>query len=436
MKSIWEDKAFRHQWVSLRGILQRGGLLAERSSLEQFGELPEETCRRCDEASATWRAAEEDLRRFLEGCVEQGHLQAVPDEAESSDAVAALCGVDLGLADELIERLDARDRSRDAFALAKEALLAVVLSRQSPEHLAWALAHEAGVIPGEVGEAAHLDVPARCLLLALAHVAPTRRHLLSWVLQAVTWPQSSHRCVVARQVGGMEQFTRLRLVENVLVPAGSDKGRPLPVRALCTLTILAISPVDQLTFRQHASKLRVHELLEESGQEALGELARELWLRWGAFTHKSRGEDFPEWLPAAFERVKFAVQALGPVAPPSEETDETPADRRHEPRVHGLNLVNVGSFNAVGLLTDLETGRTLDLSHDGMRLEIHHPISVHSEVGLSLALGEALVTISAEVRSLEVLDEGLYALGLQFLYLGEGGKDAIDAYLERRAAGA
>lgn len=42
-------------------------------------------------------------------------------------------------------------------------------------------------------------------------------------------------------------------------------------------------------------------------------------------------------------------------------------ERRHEPRVKALNLVRAAEYNHAGLSEDA-IGRTLDLSHDGMRL--------------------------------------------------------------------
>jgi hypothetical protein len=47
---------------------------------------------------------------------------------------------------------------------------------------------------------------------------------------------------------------------------------------------------------------------------------------------------------------------------------------RAYPRIRKLNLVQVSRFDEEGFRADLATGRTLDLSRGGMRLELHHAL--------------------------------------------------------------
>ncbi|MGE0711008.1 MAG: PilT/PilU family type 4a pilus ATPase [Planctomycetota bacterium] len=107
-------------------------------------------------------------------------------------------------------------------------------------------------------------------------------------------------------------------------------------------------------------------------------------------------------------------------------------DRRHEPRVRSLNLVSVGEFNEVGVRTHLDTGRTLDLSHDGVRVELDHPLLIGARVEVTLALEERLLEAHAEVRSVERRGKRTFAVGLKFLDLDEAGERQVDAFLRLR----
>jgi len=62
-------------------------------------------------------------------------------------------------------------------------------------------------------------------------------------------------------------------------------------------------------------------------------------------------------------------------------------DRRNHPRIEKCQLVQVSRFDEEGFRADLATGRTLNISRGGLRLELVHPLPLRSEVSLSLALG-------------------------------------------------
>jgi twitching motility protein PilT len=109
------------------------------------------------------------------------------------------------------------------------------------------------------------------------------------------------------------------------------------------------------------------------------------------------------------------------------------AERRHEPRLHTLNLVNVTEYDEVGFKADLTSGRTLDLSHDGIRLELNHPLLLGATVDLALALGPRVLEVRATVRDLQTLGRNLVAVGLKFEGLSAEAKAAIDEHLEQRS---
>lgn len=104
-------------------------------------------------------------------------------------------------------------------------------------------------------------------------------------------------------------------------------------------------------------------------------------------------------------------------------------DRRHDPRIEKLQLVQVSRFDEEGFRADLATGRTLNISRGGLRLELLHPLPLRSEVSLSLALGNELVEVHGRVTYLESLDDERSAMGVQFLDLSAEDRRKIDAYL-------
>lgn len=89
-------------------------------------------------------------------------------------------------------------------------------------------------------------------------------------------------------------------------------------------------------------------------------------------------------------------------------------DRRVDARFDKKNLVQVTRFDAEGFRADLATGRTLNISRSGLRLELHHPLPLRSRVSLDLHLGSDLVQVLGTVVYLEALDEDLCAMGIEF----------------------
>lgn len=88
-------------------------------------------------------------------------------------------------------------------------------------------------------------------------------------------------------------------------------------------------------------------------------------------------------------------------------------ERRRASRVPGYHLVNVSRRSGGGSLEELSTGRTLDLSPEGLCLELDHVLPQGSPVEVDIALGEDLVHLRGEVRW--IADRGrTCALGLRF----------------------
>lgn len=111
-------------------------------------------------------------------------------------------------------------------------------------------------------------------------------------------------------------------------------------------------------------------------------------------------------------------------------------NRRHEPRVKALNLVHVEEYKYPSLTdykTDDTIGRTLDLSHDGMNLEIDHCLQLKTLVKLELALGNLVLELQGKVRSIRALDENTYDHGIEFVDLSPEHYEALEEHIQLRA---
>jgi hypothetical protein len=111
-------------------------------------------------------------------------------------------------------------------------------------------------------------------------------------------------------------------------------------------------------------------------------------------------------------------------------SESKPSDRRKEPRVHSLNLVNVEEFAGPAYSAEVQVGRTLDLSIHGVRVELTHPLPLRAIVTLQLALDGELIEVGGRVRHLEALEDGLCSVGVELLRLSADAKALIENYLE------
>ena len=112
-------------------------------------------------------------------------------------------------------------------------------------------------------------------------------------------------------------------------------------------------------------------------------------------------------------------------------THQPSTEDRHYPRVKHLNLVQVDRRDDEGLQADLATGRTLDISPGGIRLELHHPLPLRTIVEMSLALDNDLVDVRGKVVYLEEIDDERCAMGIQFIDVGAGARQLLERYVEK-----
>ena len=104
-------------------------------------------------------------------------------------------------------------------------------------------------------------------------------------------------------------------------------------------------------------------------------------------------------------------------------------DKRRFVRINSLNLSYVlvdGQDQA-----DKQTmGRTLDVSEAGIRLETHFPVSLGSEMSLSIGLENNLVDIKGRVVHTSVNDEGRYETGVEFIDKSADVKDILMKFIK------
>ena len=104
-------------------------------------------------------------------------------------------------------------------------------------------------------------------------------------------------------------------------------------------------------------------------------------------------------------------------------------ERRIDPRIDKINLVQVSRFDEEGFRADLATGRTLNISRGGMRLELHHPLPLRSTVNINLVLDNRILDVSGTVVYLAALDEETSNMGIRFEGLDEETAQLLDAYM-------
>jgi len=118
------------------------------------------------------------------------------------------------------------------------------------------------------------------------------------------------------------------------------------------------------------------------------------------------------------------------------ENSDPYADRRQSLRIEKVNLVQVDRFDEEGFRAELATGRTLNISEGGIRLELYHPLPLRSKVSLNLVLGEQILDLAGTVVYLEAIDEDRCCMGIEFTDLDEETEGLLASYVavnERKA---
>ena len=97
-------------------------------------------------------------------------------------------------------------------------------------------------------------------------------------------------------------------------------------------------------------------------------------------------------------------------------------DKRRFPRLRSLNIV-------------AEKGRvfrTLDLSREGMLLEMDVPAAMGTRLQLDLAVGDDIIDVGGEVMRHVAQDNGRVAVGIRFSRLSPKAERMIREYLLKK----
>ncbi len=104
---------------------------------------------------------------------------------------------------------------------------------------------------------------------------------------------------------------------------------------------------------------------------------------------------------------------------------------RHFPRIKNILLVEIARFDEKGFRADMATGRTLDISYGGLRLELNHPLPLRSVVVLTLALGKGLAQVKGKVVYLEQIEGDRCAMGIQFTDVAPKSRRLLDEHVDQ-----
>ncbi|MEM6456059.1 MAG: PilZ domain-containing protein [Acidobacteriota bacterium] len=113
--------------------------------------------------------------------------------------------------------------------------------------------------------------------------------------------------------------------------------------------------------------------------------------------------------------------------------EQNRADERRHPRVENLQLVHMNQYIEDEESRErLATGRTLNLSRGGMRIELYGSVPLRSRVSLSVALDDHIVEVAGEVAYLEVIDNTKSVMGISFDELSEETQRIIQNHIDER----
>lgn len=146
---------------------------------------------------------------------------------------------------------------------------------------------------------------------------------------------------------------------------------------------------------------------------------------------------------AVEERVQEVGSALGRRSQTARRSSDSgrverppQGERRQEPRVKAIDLVHVEEHRESPLgryKTEDSIGRTVDLSHDGMRLQlVDHALDVRTHLWLDLQLGNTVLRLEGRIRSVNAVDGRTSEHGVEFLNVTPEQYEALDAYLHLR----
>ena len=117
--------------------------------------------------------------------------------------------------------------------------------------------------------------------------------------------------------------------------------------------------------------------------------------------------------------------------PDSDGSSDDDVERRSHLRIGKVHLVEVSRFDEEGARADLATGRTINISRGGARLELYHAVPLRSVVRLNMVLGDRILDVSGTVVYLEELGNERCGMGIEFTDLDAESEALLAEYVAR-----
>ena len=103
-------------------------------------------------------------------------------------------------------------------------------------------------------------------------------------------------------------------------------------------------------------------------------------------------------------------------------------ERRRHKRIASLNLVNFSSYRD-DVLTKQGMGRTINVSEDGIQLEIHSMIDQEDQLELTIGFEDDIAEMKGRIVYCREEEGGTFGLGVEFLDVGSDALHILTRYV-------
>lgn len=109
-----------------------------------------------------------------------------------------------------------------------------------------------------------------------------------------------------------------------------------------------------------------------------------------------------------------------------------PPEQRKNPRVDSLNLVTFTSFDDEGVILSNAYSRTLNLSKEGMLIEMRQPPALNTLILVSLGIGEKIIQVQGKIVRAEPSEKDLFLVGISFINVNPYDQKVLNDYLRAK----
>ncbi|MEK7485978.1 MAG: PilZ domain-containing protein [Planctomycetota bacterium] len=108
------------------------------------------------------------------------------------------------------------------------------------------------------------------------------------------------------------------------------------------------------------------------------------------------------------------------------------AEQRKNPRVDSLNLVTFTSFDDEGVILSNAYSRTLNLSKEGMLIEMRQAPAINTLILISLGIGEKIIQVQGKIARVETQPDNLLQVGISFINVNPYDQKVLHDYLRAK----